>query len=166
MKKIILTLGILTNLFASSAWAFVVQNIEVDGLQRVSQETVYSYLPIKRGQTLNSGKTAAIIKSLYKTGFFEHISLERRGDTLVIDVQERPTIGVLKITGNSAIATDKLTTVMKSLDIAEGRVYNRAMIDRIHQSLLAQYYELGRYNARVDVTATPMSRNRMLVKID
>lgn len=168
MKKIILAFILLVNLAISSAWAdaFVVRNIEVEGLQRVSPETVYSYLPIKRGQTLSPGKTAAVIRSLYKTGFFEHISLARSGNTLVINVVERPTIGILKISGNSFIPTDKLTTVMKSLDIAEGRIYNRAMIDRIKQSLLSQYYELGRYNARVDVVATPMSRNRMLVKIN
>lgn len=168
MKKIILASILILNMLMGSAWAqaFVVQNIEVDGLQRISPQTVINYLPIKRGQTLSPEKTAAIIRTLYATGFFEHISLSRRGNTLVINVSERPTIGVLKITGNSFIPTDKLTSVMKSLDIAEGRAYNRAVIDRISQSLLNQYYELGRYNARVDVTTTPMGRNRMMVKID
>ncbi|MHB1947616.1 MAG: outer membrane protein assembly factor BamA [Gammaproteobacteria bacterium] len=168
MKKIIIALIVVLNVFVAvtGAHAFVVQKIEVQGLQRISQETVYSYLPIKRGQNLGSEKTGAIIKALYKTGFFEHITLNRQGNTLVINVVERATIGKLEINGNSFIPTDKLNTVMKSMDIAEGRVYNRAMIDRIKQSLLNQYYELGRYNARVDVTATPMPRNRVLVKID
>jgi outer membrane protein insertion porin family len=168
MKKIILAFILCVNILISAAWAdtFVVQRIEVQGLQRISSETVNSYLPIRPGQQLNSEKTAAIIRDLYKTGFFERITLDRRGNTLIINVQERPTIGKLDISGNSFIPTDKLTTVMKSMDIAEGRVYNRVMIERIKQSLLNQYYELGRYNARVDVTVTPMSRNRMLVKID
>lgn len=168
MKKILLVVVVLFNVFISTAWAdsFVVQKIEIDGLQRISQDTVYSYLPVKRGDTVGAGKTGEIITALYKTGFFEHISLGRNGNTLVINVVERPTIGVLKISGNSYIPTDKLTGVMKSMDIAEGRVYNRAMIDRIKQSLLNQYYELGRYNATVDVTTTPMERNRMMVKID
>lgn len=148
------------------AEAFTVQKVEVQGLQRISAETVNSYLPIKRGETLGPAKTAAIIQALYKTGFFEHITLGRNGNTLIIRVVERQTIGQLKISGNSFIPTDKLTTVMKSLDVAEGRVYNRAMIERIKQSLLNQYYELGRYNARVDVTVTPMERNRVMVKID
>jgi outer membrane protein insertion porin family len=169
MKKPILLLILLLNLFITTVWAadtFVVKNIEVEGLQRISPETVYSYLPIKTGQTLHPDKTAAILKDLYKTGFFESVTLGRDGNTLIIRVVERQTIGQLKITGNNIIPTDKLTTVMKSLDIAEGRVYNRAILDRIKQSLLNQYYQLGRYNARIDVTVTSMERNRVLVKID
>lgn len=168
MKKITLTCVLLFNLFMSMAWAdsFIVQKIEVQGLQRISPETVYSYLPIKRGQLFNSEKSAAIINALYKTGFFDRITLERSENTLIINVAERQTIGLLKISGNSIISTDKLTSVMRSLDIAEGRVYNRVMIDRIKQSLLNQYYEVGRYNARVDVTVTPMERNRVQVRID
>lgn len=168
MKKIILALALLLNIFIASAWAesFLLQKIEVYGLQRVSAETFFSYLPIKRGQVVSSDKTAGIIKALHKTGFFDRISLSRQGNVLVIRVVERPTIGQLKISGNSAIPTDKLTSVMKGLDIAEGRVYNRVVIDRIKQSLLNQYYQLGRYNARVDITTKPMERNRVLVKID
>lgn len=169
MKKPILLLILLLNLFVTSAFAagsFVVERIEIDGLQRISPETVYSYLPIKRGQTLSADKTTAIIKALYKTGFFERISLSRQGSTLVINVVERETIGQLKISGNNLIPTDKLTGVMKSLDISEGRVYNRAILDRIKLSLLNQYYQLGRYNARIDVKVSQMGRNRVLVKIE
>jgi len=166
-KKIILTTLLLNLLIAKgfAASTFVVKNIDIEGLQRISADTVYNYLPVKRGQTLRPEKTAAIIDALYQTGFFEHISLSRDGNTLIINVIERPTIGQLKITGNSAIPTDKLTPVLKSVDIAEGRTYNRAMLDKIKQALLNQYYELGRYNARVDVTVTPESRNRVLVRI-
>lgn len=169
MKKNLLLLFVLLNFFTTTVFAasaFVVKRIQIDGLQRISSETVYNYLPIKPGQTLRPEKTATIIQSLYKTGFFEHISLSRQGNTLVIKVMERPTIGSLKITGNSVIPTDKLTTVMKSVDIAEGRVYNRAMLDKIKQGLLNQYYELGRYNARVDTTVTDEGQNRVLIKID
>lgn len=169
MKKIILLFTLLLIFIIAPTWAadaFVVRDIKIQGLQRISAETVYSYLPIKRGQSLSADKTRAVIKDLYKTGFFDHITLARSGNTLIIRVIERPTIGQLKISGNSVITTEKLTTVMKSVDVAEGRVYNRAMIDKIKQSLLNQYYELGRYNARVDVVATPQARNRMLVTID
>ncbi len=169
MKKITLLSVLLLNSLISPVWAanaFVIKKIDIQGLQRVAPEAVYSYLPVKRGDTLRSDNTAAIIKALYKTGFFEHINLSRQGNTLVINVVERQTIGQLKISGNSVIPTDKLTTVMKGLDIAEGRVYNRAILDRIKQSLLSQYYQLGRYNARIDVIVTPLTRNRVQVKID
>lgn len=169
MKKLAYIIILMFQFFSVSVWAqqaFVVKNIEVEGLQRVSSETVKSYLPIKRGQTLAPSKTGAILRSLYQTGFFERITLSRSGNTLVIHVVERPTIGQLKISGNSVIPTDKLTTVMKSLDVAEGRIYNPAVIEKIKQSLLNQYYQLGRYNARVDVVTEPMSRNRILLKIN
>lgn len=166
MKKIIFLLILLSQI--SIAWAqqsFVVRNIRVEGLQRVSQATVENYLLIKRGQTLRPEKTAEILRNLYKTGFFESVTLSKEDGTLVIHVTERPTIGQLKITGNYVIPTDKLNSVMKSLDIAEGRIYNPAMLEKITQGLLNQYYQLGRYNARVDARVTPMSRNRVMVNI-
>lgn len=169
MKKLARTLLLSLALTTSGAYAqqsFVVRKIEVQGLQRVTPATVESYLPIKRGQTLRSDDTASIVRALYKTGFFDHIALSREGSTLVISVVERPTIGQLKIKGNSVIPTDKLTTVLNSLDIADGRVYNPVVLERIKQSLLNQYYQLGRYNARVDITTKPMSRNRIQVNID
>jgi outer membrane protein insertion porin family len=167
MKKILLSL-VMVSQFVVAAWAegFVVQNIKIEGLQRVSPSTVESYLPVKRGQTLSEAKTAAVIQSLYKTGFFDNISMGREGNTLVIHVIERPTIGKLDIKGNSVIPTDKLTQVMKSLDISEGRVYNAALLEKIRQSLLNQYYSLGRYNARVDIKTFKMPRNRIQVTID
>ncbi len=169
MKKQILLVLLLLTALCVNAWAaesFVVRKISIEGLQRVSSETVYSYLPIKTGETLRPEKTGAIINALYKTGFFEHISLAREGNTLIIKVIERPTIGRLKISGNSSIATDKLTTVMRGVGVAEGRVYDSVILEKIKQSLLEQYYSVGRYNAQVNVTVTSMDRNRVLVKID
>ena len=168
MKKIFLVFLLVITSLSMTAFAansFVVQKIEIEGLQRISPSTVYSYLPIKQGQVLRPGETAEVIKTLYDTGFFEHIRLVRQGNHLVINVVERPTIGQLKIIGNSIIPKDKLTTVMGSVDIAEGKVYNAEVLDKIKQSLLSQYYQLGRYNARVDATITPMERNRVRVTI-
>jgi len=170
MVKIIIQCLLLFSLLISAAFAqddsqFVVRKIEVQGAQRMSSSAVQTYLPIKRGKVLSPENTAEIVRSLYKTGFFERITLSRRGNTLVIHVVERPTIGQLKISGNSAVPTDKLTAVMKSLDIAEGRVYNPAVLEKISQSLLNQYYLFGRFNAHVDVNVTPMPRNRVSVDI-
>lgn len=167
MKKIIL-LFILTFLFANVAiasQAFVVKKIEIQGSQGVSDATVYSYLPIKVGDTLTSAKTPELIRSLYATGFFDHISLSRAGNTLIIHVVDRPIIGQLKISGNSVIPTDKLQEVLRSVGVVEGRAYDRAVLDKIKLSLLNQYYQLGRYNARVDIRVAPMERNRVQVQI-
>ena len=168
MKKRLLLILCLFALTLASAWAdsaFVVRQIKIEGLQRISPSTVYSYLPVKRGERITASQTTQIIQALYHTGFFERISVARQNGVLIIHVTERATIGQLKISGNSVIQTDKLTTVMKGLDIEEGRTYNPAMIEKIRQGLLNQYYQLGRYNARVDVTVSSMSRNRMLVNI-
>lgn len=170
MKKLTYIIILITQLLiGSSAWAqqaFVVKSIQFEGLHRISSSTAQSYLPIKPGQVLQTEKTPAILRALYQTGFFDQVTLSKEGSTLIIHVIERPTIGQLKITGNSVIPTDKLTTVMKSMDVAEGRVYNAAVLEKIKQSLLNQYYQLGRYNARVDVKVTPMPRNRVMVNID
>ena len=167
-KKIAL-LVLFIQLLLNAAWAaygFTIKDIRFQGLQRVSPATVENYLPVKRGQILQPGQTSEILRTLYKTGFFERITLSEENKVLIIHVVERPTIGQLTITGNSIIPTDKLTTVMKNLDVAEGRVYNPVVLEKIKQSLLNQYYQLGRYNARVDVQVTPMARNRVLIKID
>lgn len=169
MKKLAYIILIFQLCIGGAAWAqqaFVVKSIEVQGLHRVPAATVESYLPVKRGQVLQPGKTSEILGALYKTGFFDEVSLSRAGNTLIIHVVERPTIGQLKISGNSIIPTDKLTSVMKSLDVAEGRVYNASVLEKIKQSLLNQYYQLGRYNARVDVRVSSMPRNRVLVNFD
>lgn len=169
MKKLTYLLILLSQLWVAT-WAlqsssFIVKNIEVQGLQHISKETVENYLPIRRGQTLRPETTANILRALYKAGFFDRINLSRKGNTLIIHVTERPTIGQLKISGNSVIQTDKLTGVMKNLDVAEGHPYNPVVLEKIKQSLLNQYYQLGRYNARVTIDSMPMSRNRVSVKI-
>ncbi|HVE44802.1 MAG TPA: outer membrane protein assembly factor BamA [Gammaproteobacteria bacterium] len=155
---------LITTAFAQTA--FVINNIQVEGLQRTSQATVESYLPVHRGQTLRPAQTADIVRALYGTGFFDSVNLSRTGNTLIIHVVERPTIGQLKIVGNSLIPTDKLTPIMNDMNIAEGRIYNPGMLAKIKQGLLNQYYQLGHYNARVDIRVTPMSRGRVAVKID
>lgn len=166
MKKYLY--GLLSTLVMSSAaWAdsFVVRNIEVRGTERVSASTIQSYLPIKRGQVLSPASSDATLRALYKTGFFDSVNISREGNTLVVKVVERPTIGQLKVSGNSIIPTDKLMDAMKSLEVSEGRVYDRALLEKIKQSLVHQYYQLGRYNARVDIKKTAMSRNRVAIDI-
>ncbi|HVY53116.1 MAG TPA: outer membrane protein assembly factor BamA, partial [Gammaproteobacteria bacterium] len=149
------------------AWAdeFRIRDIEIQGLQRISPETVRHYLPVRRGEEISSEKTSKIISALYKTGLFENITLARRDGVLVIKLIERPIIGYLKITGNSAISSDRLDSVMKDLDVVEGRVYNPAVLEKIKQSLLNQYYQMGYYNVQITVDAAEMSNNRISVKI-
>ncbi|MDX1902481.1 MAG: outer membrane protein assembly factor BamA [Gammaproteobacteria bacterium] len=167
MKKIIvLVLLLFAGLMCSSSWAFTIKAITVVGNQRIPTDTVLNYIPVKVGDDLGPSNTGAVISALYQTGFFDKITLGREGNTLVIHLSERPTIGRLKISGNVTIKSEQLTSVLKSVGIEQGRAYDNVILEKIRQSLLDQYYLLGRYNAHVIVRATPMDRNRMLVKID
>ena len=98
---------------AFSVDEFVVKTIRVEGLQRVSRGTVYNYLPIQTGETLSSSETAGIIRALYDTGFFQSVRLEREGNTLVIHILERATIGSINVIGNTEIPSDKNKSILQ-----------------------------------------------------
>ncbi|MBY0544607.1 MAG: outer membrane protein assembly factor BamA [Gammaproteobacteria bacterium] len=166
LKQIALV-AILIFALASSAFAdtFIVKKIQINGLQRVSQGTVLNYLPIQVGDSFDTADTGNVISALYQTGFFSTISLARDGDTLVINVQERPTIGTVKITGNKLIATKDLTKALSGFGIGSGQVYDQAVVDNVRLSLERQYYQQGNYNAKVAIVATPTTSNRIDLQI-
>lgn len=163
---VILAIG---SFFISSAFAangFVVRHIRVEGLQRIATSTVRSYLPIHEGQRLTASKSNAIIAALYKTGFFYDVQLAQRGSELIVRVKERPTIGLIRISGNKAIPTKKLKPVLKSLNIVEGQVYDPTKINEITQGLQAQYGKLGYHAAVVTARAAKEPRNRVALYIN
>ena len=92
----------------ASPEAFTVSDIRIDGLQRISAGTVFTYLPIERGDTIDQSREADAIRALYKTGFFEDVRLGRQGDILVVTVAERPSINKLTLEGNKYIHTEDL----------------------------------------------------------
>jgi outer membrane protein insertion porin family len=152
-----------------SAWAlepFVVEDIRVEGLQRISIGTVFNYLPLKRGDTVNDSATVEAIQALYRTGFFKDVVLEREGDTLVVFVAERPAISAITIEGNKSIPTDQLLENLKRIGFAEGRVFDHSMLDKVEQELKRQYLAMGKYGMRLKSTITPEERNRAAVRID
>ncbi len=143
----------------------VIQDIRVEGLQRISAGTVFTYLPVEVGDRLESGDTGKIIRALYKTGFFKDVDLELDGDVLVIQVRERPAIGKIQLEGNKDLETDDLMLALKDIGLAEGRVFNRSVLDRIEQELRRQYFSRGKYAMQLESTVTPLERNRVGVKI-
>ncbi len=148
-----------------TADSFVVQDIRVEGLQRISAGTVFNYLPVRIGQQIEPEETGAIIRELYKTGFFKDVRLEREEDILIIFVQERPAIAQIEISGNKTLDTDQLLTGLKDIGLAEGRVLNRAVLDKISQELKRQYFNQGQYALKLKSTVTPLERNRVAVNI-
>jgi len=149
-----------------SAGTFTVSDIRVDGLQRISAGTVFTYLPIERGDTVDSSKAAAAIRALYKTGFFEDVRLDRQGDILVITVQERPAINKLTISGNKDIQTEDLLKGLKENGMAEGDTFNRLVLDKMGQELTRQYQNRGKYNVEITPTVSRLDRNRVDVTIN
>lgn len=144
---------------------FIVRDIKVVGLQRVSTGTVLNYLPIQVGEAVDAASTAQIIRSLYETGFFQSVSLERQGNTLIVQVVERATIGSINIVGNKDIASDKLKDILKELGLVKGRVFQRASLEHLEKELKQVYTAHGKYNARVEAKVTSLTENRVAINI-
>jgi outer membrane protein insertion porin family len=145
---------------------FVIEDIKIEGLQRISLGTAFTYLPLKVGEELTALKASEAVRALFKTGFFEDVSLGREGNVLVIVVEERPSIASIEIFGNEEINTDDLTEALKSIGMAEGRVFNRSLLDQVEQELHRQYFSLGKYGVEIKSTITDLPRNRVEIDID
>ena len=110
--------------------AFPLNHIYVEGLRGISRDTVLSYLPIKVGQSFESSQSSSVINALYATGFFSNVSLEERGNALIIKVVERATISQVDISGNKEIPKDKLKKIVKKIGLVRGRLFDKATLDR------------------------------------
>ena len=156
--------------FLSSAAAafepFVVKDIRVEGIQRTEAGTVFSYLPVKVGDTMDEQKAAQAIKSLFATGFFKDVRLEVENDVLIVLVEERPAVAEVAINGARDINKDDLKAALKQIGLAEGRIFDRSLLDKAEQELKRQYIARGRYSAAVNITTTPLERNRVAIAID
>ncbi|WP_028229258.1 outer membrane protein assembly factor BamA [Paraburkholderia ferrariae] len=140
---------------------FVVQDIRVEGLQRIEPGTVFAYLPIKQGDTFNDDKASGAIRALYATGFFNDVKIAAQGDVVVVQVQERPAVGSIDFSGLHEFDKDNLTKALKSVGLAQGRYYDKALVDRAEQELKRQYLTRGYYAAEVTTTVTPIERSRV-----
>jgi outer membrane protein insertion porin family len=145
---------------------FKVRDIRVEGLQRTSAGTVFNYLPVKVGDTLDDQLSADAVRALFRTGLFQDVSLARDADVLVVTVVERPAIGAIEFKGNKTVETEKLEESLKQIGFAEGRIYDESLLDRVRQDLRELYFSQGRYAVRVETTVTPLERNRVSINFD
>jgi len=162
----LLLLGLLTVSPARAFSPFVVEDIRVEGLQRISAGTIFSYLPVKVGETMDNERAAASIRTLFKTAFFENVRLQREGDVLIVLVRERPAIATITFSGNKDIETDQLKESLKSVGLAEGQVFDRAILSRVEQELNRQYFSRGKYGVKIKTIVTPLERNRIGIAVD
>ena len=154
------------SLCAAQAFAiepFTVRDIRVEGIQRTEAGTVFSYLPVRVGDTFNDEKAAASIKALYATGFFKDVRIEADGNVLVVMVEERPAIASVHFTGVKEFDKAQLTKSLKDLGLGESRILDKALVDRAEQELKRQYLSRGLYGVQITTTVTPIERNRVNV---
>jgi outer membrane protein insertion porin family len=142
---------------------FTVKDIRVEGIQRTEAGTVFSYLPVRVGETYTDDKGAAAIKALYATGFFKDVRIEVEGDVLVVMVEERPSIAGVEFSGTKEFDKDQLTKALKDIGLGESRIFDKALVDRAEQELKRQYLSRGLYGVQVTTTVTPIERNRVTV---
>ena len=148
-----------------AADSFVVRDIKVTGLQRVTTGTVLNYIPVQVGEEIGSSSTGQIIKTLYDTGFFQSVSLERQGNTLIVNVVERATIGSISIVGNKEIPSDKMKDFLKEMGLVKGRIFQKSSLERLEKELKQAYISRGKYNSRIDSKITSLTDNRVAVTI-
>lgn len=166
LKSILL---LVSSLYAGSAFAlepFVVKDIRVEGLQRTEAGTVFNYLPVKVGETMNDDLASQAIKSLYNTGFFKDIRIEAEGDVLIVTVQERSAIAQIDFSGNKSFPTDKMKEGLKQIGISDGQIFDKSQLDRAEQEIKRQYLSQGKYGATVKTVVSPLERNRVAVRFD
>jgi len=143
-----------------------VDNIRVEGLQRVSEGTVYNYLPVNIGDRLSPQRVREAIRALYDTGFFRDVELRWDEGTLVVAVLERPSIESFEITGNKDIKTEDLSKSLRNVGLATGKTFDRSVLEDVKQYLTDQYFSRGKYAVRIDAQVEEVPDNRVRVKIE
>ncbi|WP_133855595.1 outer membrane protein assembly factor BamA [Comamonas sp. JUb58] len=151
-------------LLAKLSWAldpFTIQDIRVEGLQRVEPGTIFASMPLHVGDDYNDEKGSAAIRSLFALGLFKDVRLEANGSVLVVVVEERPTIANVDFLGTKEFDKDAMKKAMRDVGLTEGRPYDKALTDRAEQELKRQYINKSLYAAEVVTTVTPIERNRV-----
>ncbi|OBS11037.1 outer membrane protein assembly factor BamA [Acidihalobacter prosperus] len=150
---------------ATGADKFKVSGIEVQGLQRISEGTVFAYLPIHVGETFDDAESSKIISALYHTGFFSDVSLYRQNHVLIVKVKERPAINDIKYSGNKVISNDQLKLVLMQAHVAKAQIYKPEVLEQLQNALRDQYFSRGKYNVKIDTTVKHLPRNRVNIDI-
>ncbi|WP_372737991.1 outer membrane protein assembly factor BamA [Neptunomonas sp.] len=145
---------------------FQVQDIRLEGVQRVEAGVVFRNFPIASGDMVNEGNLAEATKQLFKSGYFEDISIAREDGYLILTVKERPSISLIKLAGNKVIKKEDLLKGLSQSGLREGDVFKRSALDQIEQDLLRLYVGQGRYGAAISTSVEPLSGNRVALNID
>ncbi len=166
LKKISLVfflLSVFQNTHANER--FIIDDIVLKGLQRIDNGTIYSYLPFEVGDVFDTSMTPKIIKTLFKSKFFNDIVIERDGNTLIIIFDERPTIVDIDFEGFEGIEDEQLEKILDAANIASGRIYDSSVLERIKSELREQSFARGMYNVDIRIEETILEDNRIYLKV-
>ncbi|MDE1922885.1 MAG: outer membrane protein assembly factor BamA [Gammaproteobacteria bacterium] len=144
---------------------FTVGDIRVEGLQRISEGTVFNYLPVNIGDHLDAQRIREAMRALYATGFFRDVEMRRDGNTLIVVVIERPSIEKFTIKGNKDIKTPDLKKSLRDVGLAEGKIFDRSVLDEVKQYLTDQYFSRGKYAVQIDATVKDVPGNKVDIAI-
>lgn len=145
---------------------FVVRNFRVEGAQRIQEGTIYNYLPINIGDTVDEVRIREAGRALFQTGFFQDFEFRKDGDTLVIVVLERPSIREFTFSGNKDIKDEQLSKSLTDIGLAQGKTFDQSILDDVTQSLTEEYYAQGKYAAKITPTVEPLPDNTVRVSIE
>ena len=172
---VVRALAVLLCLASVSAWAqgqtgqggydFRVDDVRVTGVQRLGPGTVLTYLPLSVGDRLSEARAQQSIRALYETGLFENVALEREGNTLIVNVTERPEIARFSISGNKNIGGKDLKEALAQQGLAQGELYKRSLVDQLEQELQRQYYANGYYSVAINTGIEQLDNNRVAIDI-
>ena len=159
--------------YSSPSWAqmspsetFTVGDIRIEGLQRISEGTVFNYLPVNIGDQLDQRRVAEALRAMYATGFFRDVEIRRDGGTLVVAVVERASIESFEIKGNKDIKTEDLQRSLRNVGLATGKTFDQSVLDEVKQYLTDQYFSRGKYAVRVDAKVEEVPGNKVKVAVD
>lgn len=164
LSNLLISLAFVSS-FAYSA-TFKVKDVRVEGLQRITAGSFFNYLPVKRGSVINDADFPQIIRQLYQTGFFENVKLYRDGNVLVVDVDERPVIGQINLSGNNDIKDKALLKGLVSAGLGEGDAFDVAKLGQVEKELLNLYYSRSKFDVIIDATSSPLGNNRVALNVN
>ncbi|WP_443641486.1 outer membrane protein assembly factor BamA [Candidatus Njordibacter sp. Uisw_039] len=168
MKQIILAVLLSCTLAVSqmaTAASFIIEDIHIEGLQRLTSSQAFAQLPLKIGDEADERSLAYATRSMFKSGYFEDIHLEQEGNLLLVIVQERPAIGFISLEGNKILKTEDLRSALKAAGLKEGEIFKRATLAQIELELERQYNRLGRYSVLVESVVTDLDENRVSIDV-
>ncbi|MEM8684594.1 MAG: outer membrane protein assembly factor BamA, partial [Pseudomonadota bacterium] len=150
---------------AANFGSFVVRDMRVEGLQRISEGTVFNYLPINIGDEVDGARVGEAIASLYRQGLFEDIEMRREGNTLVIAILERPSIESFEIEGNKDIKSEDLLESLRNVGLASGKTFDPSVLDNVEQFLREQYFDRGKYSVEIESEVNKRPNNTVAINV-